>query len=88
MNINTKFVEILANLVLEQNKQLLQIIAEEEKLGYKKIMNFLPSQYDIKKQLSNIHNQLDGFLEKSNSISESSSSEPSSSSLPSESDVE
>ena len=88
MNINTKFVEILANLVLEQNKQLLQIIAEEEKLGYKKIMNFLPSQYDIKKQLSNIHNQVDGFLEKSNSISESSSSEPSSSSLPSESDVE
>jgi hypothetical protein len=54
VDINVKFIEILSNLVLEQNKQLLQIIAEEEKLGYKKIMNFLPSQYDIKKQLNNI----------------------------------
>lgn len=51
IDINTKFLEIIANLILEQNKQLLQIIAEEEKLGYKKIMNFLPSQYQIKKEL-------------------------------------
>lgn len=77
VNINTKFVEILSNLLLEQNKQLLQIIAEEENLGYKKIKNFLPSQYQIKKQileLSEQHNQSEGFLEKSNSISESSDS--------------
>jgi len=51
IDINVKFIEMLSNLVLEQNKQLLQTIAEEEKLGYKKIMNFLPSQYEIKKQL-------------------------------------
>jgi hypothetical protein len=86
IDINTKFVEILVNLLLEQNKQLLQIIAEEEKLGYKKIMNFLPSQYQIKKQLLELSNQLDGFLEKSNSISESSVS--SSASLLSDSEVE
>lgn len=54
IDINMKFIEILSNLVLEQNKQLLQIIAEEEKLGYKKVMNFLPSQYEIKKQLNDI----------------------------------
>lgn len=89
VNINTKFIEILAFLVLEQNKQLLQIIAEEEGIGYKKINNFLPSQYEIKKQLIEMtknNNQLDGFLEKSNSISES-SSEVSSSEV-SEPDVE
>lgn len=82
IDINTKFIEILANLILEQNKQLMQIIAEEENLGYKKTMNFLPSQYEIKKQL----NQLVGFFEKSNSISESSSE--SSSPVLSEPDVE
>lgn len=90
IDVNTKFIEILANIVLEQNKQLLQIIADEEKLGYKKIMNFLPSQYQIKKELlemSKRNNQLDDFLEKSNSISES-SSESSSSLLLSEPDVE
>lgn len=88
VDINTKFVEILANLVLEQNKQMLQIVAEEEKLGYKKIMNFLPSQYQIKKQLLEISKKQNhlGFLEKSNSISES--SESASSSLLSEPDVE
>lgn len=88
IDINTKFIEILANLVLEQNKQLLQIIAETEQLGYKKINNFLPSQYHIKKQLlelSKEHNHLDGCLEKSNAISESSSD---SSSETSEPDVE
>jgi hypothetical protein len=54
IDINMKFIEILSKLVLEQNKQLLQIIAEEEKLGYKKVMNFLPSQYEIMKQLNDI----------------------------------
>lgn len=49
-----KFIEILSKLVLEQNKQLLQIIAEEENLGYKKVMNFLPSQYEVMKQLNDI----------------------------------
>ena len=54
IDINVKFIEIISNLVLEQNKQLLQMIAEEEKLGYKKVMNFLPSQYEIKKQLDEL----------------------------------
>lgn len=57
VNINIKFVEILSNLVLEQNKQLLQIIVEEEKLGYRKVMNFLPSQYEVKKQLLELTKQ-------------------------------
>lgn len=57
IEINTKFVEILSNLVLEQNKQLLQTIVEEERLGYKQVMNFLPSQYEIKKQLLEITKQ-------------------------------
>lgn len=54
--INMKYIEILSNLILEQNKQLLQIIAEEEKIGYKKIINFLPSQYDIKKHVKTLCN--------------------------------
>jgi hypothetical protein len=54
IDINMKFIEILSNLVIQQNKQLLQIIAEEEKLGYKKVMNFLPSQYEIKQQVNDI----------------------------------
>ena len=91
IGINTKFIEIIANIILEQNKQLLQIIAEEEKLGYKKIMNFLPSQYQIKKELLKLSKNNDhygSFLEKSNSISESSSSESLSPSLLSESEEE
>lgn len=79
VDINTKFIEILANLVLEQNKQLLQIIVEEKQIGYKKIMNYLPSQYEIKKQILQLSND-QSFLEKSNSISESSVSLSSSSS--------
>lgn len=78
IDINTKFIEILANLVLEQNKQLLQIIVEEKKIGYKKIMNYLPSQYEIKKQILQLSND-QSFFEKSNSISESSVSLSSSS---------
>lgn len=78
IDINIKLIEILSNLVLEQNKQLLQIIADEEGLSYHKIMNFLPSQYDIKEQLKNVGNNHGSRLEKSNSISESSlsTSEP------------
>lgn len=57
IDINMKFIEILSNLVLEQNKQLLQTIAEEEDIGYKKIMNFLPSQYEVKKQLLELSKQ-------------------------------
>lgn len=86
--LNIKFVEILANLVYEQNKQLLQIIAEEQKLSYKKVINILPTQYQIKKNMASITNgdqrAPDTVLrEKSNSISES--SEPS---VSSDSDVE
>jgi hypothetical protein len=51
IDINIKFIEILSNVVLEQNRQLLQIIADEENISYKRIMKFLPSQYQLKKQL-------------------------------------
>ena len=78
VDINIKFVEILSNLVLEQNKQLLQIIADEEGLSYNKIKNFLPSQYEVRQQLKNVGGNQGNRLEKSNSISESSvsASEP------------
>jgi hypothetical protein len=71
VDLNIKFVEILSRLVLEQNKQLLQIIADEEGISYSKINNFLPSSYELKKQLMSLKGQRN-FLEKSNSTSESS----------------
>lgn len=85
MDINIKFLEILSNIVLEQNKQLLQIIADEEGIGYKRIANFLPSRYELKKQLQQlgiVHDNQRNRCEKSNSSSESSES------LASELDVE
>lgn len=74
IDINIKFIEILSRLVLEQNKQLLQIIADEEGISYNKINNFLPSHYELKKQLLALHNNEDHHTlrEKSNSTSESS----------------
>ena len=71
IDLNIKFVEILSRLVLEQNKQLLQIIADEEGISYNKINNFLPSSYELKKQLMSLQGQRN-LLEKSNSTSESS----------------
>lgn len=78
VDINIKFVEILSKLVLEQNKQLLQIIADEEGLSYKQINNFLPSPYELKKQLMYMQGSSQTrLLEKSNSTSESSVLSPS-----------
>jgi hypothetical protein len=37
MNIHQKFIEILTNVVLEQNKQLLTIISENEKISKKEL---------------------------------------------------
>lgn len=78
-NINIKFIEILSKLVLEQNKQLLQIVADEEGISYNKINNFLPSHYELKKQLLGLQTQnrnqnhdTRSLREKSNSTSESS----------------
>lgn len=71
VDLNIKFIEIMSRLVLEQNKQLLQIIADEEGISYKKINNFLPSPYELKKQLMSLQND-QRLLEKSNSTSESS----------------
>jgi hypothetical protein len=71
VDLNIKFVEILSRLVLEQNKQLLQIIADEEGICYNKINNFLPSSYELKKQLMSLQGQRN-LCEKSNSTSESS----------------
>lgn len=75
IDINVKFIEILSRLVLEQNKQLLQIIADEEGIGYREINNFLPSLYQMKQQLMSLKTLPKGqgnLLEKSNSTSESS----------------
>lgn len=79
IDLNVKFIEILSRLVLEQNKQLLQIIADEEGIGYREINNFLPSLYQMKQQLTSLKTLPKGqgegqcnLLEKSNSTSESS----------------
>lgn len=72
VDLNIKFIEIMSRLVLEQNKQLLQIIADEEGISYKKINNFLPSPYELKKQLMSLQQHDQRLLEKSNSTSESS----------------
>lgn len=53
-NINVKFIEVLVNLVREQNMQLIQIIAEEEKLNYLELLKLVPSIYQLKKELANM----------------------------------
>jgi hypothetical protein len=53
-DINVKFIEILVNLVREQNMQLIQIIAEEEKLNYLELIKLIPSTYQLKKELANL----------------------------------
>jgi predicted transcriptional regulator len=53
-DINVKFIEILVNLVREQNMQLIQIIAEEEKLSYLELIKLVPSTYQLKKELANL----------------------------------
>ena len=68
-SLNVKFIDIIMNLVHEQNAQLLQIIAEEEKLNYKDIMTLLPSNYSLRLMLTEFSQ---GRLVKSNSTSESS----------------
>lgn len=78
--LNIKFVEVLANIIYEQNTQLIQIIAEEEKLNYRDLIKIIPTQYQIKKTMNCFveeHHQR-GLREKSNSTSESSVSSPSS----------
>lgn len=55
MNVNIKLIEILMNLILDQNRQLLQIIAQEEELNFRDIMKILPSQYEISKSLSQFY---------------------------------
>ena len=37
MDIHQKFIEILTNIVMEQNKQLLTIISENEKINKKEL---------------------------------------------------
>ena len=54
MDINIKFIEILVNLVREQNLQLIQIIAEEEKLNYLELIKLVPSTYQLKKEMANL----------------------------------
>jgi hypothetical protein len=53
-DINVKFIEIIVNLVREQNMQLIQIIAEEEKLSYLELTKLIPSTYQLKKELANL----------------------------------
>jgi hypothetical protein len=54
IDINVKFIEILVNLVREQNMQLIQIIANEEKLNYLELVKLIPSTYQLKKELGNL----------------------------------
>lgn len=74
VTINVKFLEILMNIVYEQNRQLLQIIAETEELSYRDVMRLLPSPYEIKKSILSMDHAPRVLPEKSNSISESSDS--------------
>ena len=53
-DINIKFIEVLVNLVREQNMQLIQIIAEEEKLSYLELAKLVPSTYQLKKDMANL----------------------------------
>ena len=53
-DINVKFIEVLVNLVREQNMQLIQIIAEEEKLNYLELIKLVPSIYQLKKEMANL----------------------------------
>ena len=50
--LNIKFIEILANLVYQQNVQLLQILAEKENISYRDLVTLIPSPYHIKKSLN------------------------------------
>lgn len=54
IDINVKFIEILVNLVRDQNMQLIQIIANEEKLNYLELAKLIPSTYQLKKELGNL----------------------------------
>lgn len=80
VNINVKLLEIISNLLHDQNMQLLQIIAEEEKIPYRQLIANMPSRYEIKRDLDRFAQaapyelRLPDLPEKSNSTSESSSS--------------
>jgi hypothetical protein len=49
---DSKFLEILVNIVREQNEQLLTIIAHEEDISQRTLAHFLPVRYDLTKQLN------------------------------------
>jgi hypothetical protein len=49
---DSKFLEILVNLIREQNEQLLTIIAQEEDISQRILAQFLPLRYDLTKQLN------------------------------------
>lgn len=54
-DINVKFLEILINIIREQNIQLLKIIAEEEKLDLRELIKLVPSNYQIKTNISKMN---------------------------------
>jgi hypothetical protein len=64
VQINVKLVEMISNLLHEQNMQLLQIIAEEEKLPYRELSAMMPSRYEIKKELNAFVSQQSNDKEK------------------------
>jgi predicted transcriptional regulator len=51
-DINIKFLEILVNIVREQNMQLLKIIAEEENLDIRELVKLVPTNYQLKQNIS------------------------------------
>jgi hypothetical protein len=52
--IDKKFIEILTMLIHNQNKQLAEIIAEEEGLPLHLVNLYVPSTYKIKQMFSHI----------------------------------
>lgn len=54
-DINVKFLEILVNIVREQNMQMLKIIAEEENLDIRELIKLVPTNYQLKMNISKIN---------------------------------
>lgn len=55
IHINQKFIEIIFNLLIEQNKQLLKIIAEDNGWKYKAMVRkYVPTRQDFHDHFTNV----------------------------------
>jgi hypothetical protein len=50
--LDSKFLEIITMIVRHQNEQLLEIIAENEKISKRHLAKYVPLKYDIKKAIN------------------------------------